>query len=119
MLVIKNIEPYADGTNSMALCHHKENAHIILSAINFVDNELVGLIESICRNDNDSITVEEISLFCNDAQMPKAKMTLAIIDQEGKQVVYTWYEELSCDLLIHITTHTMQYLQKGLDELCD
>lgn len=117
MLVIKNIEPYADGSNSMALCHHKENAHILLSAINFVDNELTKLVESICMTDK--VEMEETSFYYDDAQMPKAKMTLAIINQEGNQVVYTWYEELCCDLLIHITSHTMQYLQKGLDELCD
>ena len=110
--------------NSHITCSDPAKSHILLSALDLVDNHLIALCDSILRGTD--VVLHYISIECDDNEnIDEFCDTKCYIDFELVNIrtggVYKSKRTstVECELLIRISRYVMRDLEIGVHKLCD
>ena len=116
-----------NSANSRIICSDPAKSHILLSALELVDNHLIALCDSILRGTDVElhyIGIEYDDYFSNEG-IDEFCDTKCYIDFELANIrtgeVYRSKRTLTveCELLIRISRYVMRDLERGVHKLCN
>lgn len=114
--------------NSHIICSDPAKSHILLSALDLVDNHLIALCDSILRGTD--VVLHYLSIECNDYYPEDEDIdefcdTKCYIDFElanirtGEVYKSKRTSTVECELLIRISRYVLRDLEIGVHKLCN
>ena len=113
-----------NSNHSRIICLDPAKSHILLSALELVDNHLIALCDSILRGTD--VVLHYISIECDDNEdIDEFCDTKCYIDFElanirtGEVYRSKRTSAVECELLIRISRYVMRDLERGVHKLCN